>query len=388
MKKLLLLLLLFTFCLGQLGRFDIPKTNITIHLNDLAIFTLVTSWLFARRQKAISHLKTDSLSKPILFVTVAMAVSLLANVFRYQLTEVATASLYLFRWVFYAGFYFFLKMEYKNEKQLLRRGLILAGLIISLTGLMQYLFLPSTVFLAATGWDDHYFRLIGVFFDPGFTGAILVILLAGAVLYQRQIKNSTPIVLVYAALALTYSRASYLMYLIIFAALAYFKKSLKIFFFAAIILGATILVLPKHPGEGTKLTRDNSVMARIKNWQQSVRIWTTAPIFGTGFGTYRYVQRDLGLISPKAALESHAGAGADSSILLMLATTGIIGFSTFIYLLLKIWQACRGDLLLKIILPALLVGSFFNNLLFYAWIMELVWVLIASGESRQKKPTD
>ncbi len=385
MKKILLVILLFFFCLGQFGRFDIPNTNITLHLNDLLIFTVVSGWLVLRRQKARKFILSETFYKPILFVTITMTISLLVNAFYFRPLELATSSLYLVRWIVFAGFFFFLKMEFSGYKFLLRRGLILGAIIISVTGLLQYIFIPNTVFLAQSGWDDHYFRLIGVFFDPGFTGALLVILLAVALLLRKKIIDATPILLIYAALVLTYSRASYLMYLIVFAALAHFKKSFKIFIIATVILAATIFVLPKHPGEGTKLSRDNSIQARIKNWQRSIEIWSTAPIFGVGFDTYRYVQRDRGLLSIKASEESHAGAGADSSILLILATTGVVGFTAFMFFLRSVWKESQGDLVLKIILPAVLLGSFFNNLLLYAWAMELVWVLLASVEKSTEK---
>lgn len=378
MKKILLLVLLFSFCLGQLGRFDVPNTNIVVHLNDCLIFSLVFGWLILRRQEAWKFIKGETLARPIFFVILTMAVSLILNAIHFRPLELATSTLYLLRWVSFAGFFFFLKKEFPEEKALLRRGLILGAIIISVTGLLQYLFVPNTTFLAESGWDDHFFRLIGVFFDPGFTGAILAIFLAVVFVSQKRISDFPAVALVYASLALTYSRASYLMFLAIFALLAYFKKSLKIIIIAAMILVVTIFVLPKHSGEGTKLGRDNSTFARVKNWKQSLVIWTTAPIFGVGFNTYRYAQRDLGLITLKASTESHAGAGADSSILLMLATTGVVGFMAYMYFLRSIWKESRGDLVLGIALPAIIVGSFFNNLLFYAWVMELVWVLLAS----------
>lgn len=382
MKRPLLLTLLFFFCLGQFGRFEIPSTNITVHLNDFVVSFVVIGWLLLRRQKVITTIKIDPLSRPVLFVVLIMFVSLLVNATHFKIIELLTSSLYLVRWVFFAGLYFCLRLEFRDEKTLLRRGLIFAGVIISVTGLLQYLFLPNTTFLAASGWDDHYYRLIGVFFDPGFTSAILAVLLAVAFLNKKKFRDFTPVILIYTALALTYSRASYLMYLTTFAFLAFFKKSIKVLLVAVIILVATIFVLPKHPGEGTKLSRDNSSFARLKNWQQSISIWSSAPLFGVGFNTYRYAQKARGLITNDQAVNSHAGAGADSSILLMLATTGLLGFTAYMYLLWSFWKVSQEDLLLKTVLPAVLVGSFFNNLLFYAWIMELVWLLLASRDTK------
>ena len=83
-----------------------------------------------------------------------------------------------------------------------------------------------------------------------------------------------------------------------------------------LILGLTIVILPRvSSGEGVKLERMSTVWARIASWKKAWEIFSDNPIIGVGFNTYRYAQ--------KASPESHAGAGSDSSILLVMATTGI-----------------------------------------------------------------
>ena len=47
-------------------------------------------------------------------------------------------------------------------------------LSFALCGLFQYFLFPDTRFLENLGWDDHYYRLIGTWFDPAFTALCLV----------------------------------------------------------------------------------------------------------------------------------------------------------------------------------------------------------------------
>lgn len=355
--KYLVILLFAVFPLGQLTRFNIPGTEIVLHLNDFVVFAAVLFWLFKRPKIS------GPLVKPLLFFGAAIAMSLLLNVARFTPRELLTAALYPLRFFTYAGLYFLFRDLSTDNQKLAFRWLLIVALITTAFGLAQYIFVPDVAFLAAFDWDDHYYRLIGTFLDPGFTGAILVLGLLVAYFLRSQ-----AVIPIYIALALTYSRASYLMYLLGFAAVAYYKKSLKIAAIAALILGATILVLPKSTGEGTKLSRENSIIARINNWKQTVTVWSEHPLFGVGFNTYRYV---VG-----ASPQSHSG-GADSSIFLVLATTGTLGVASYLYLLWTMWKMGKSNLLFAASFLAVVAHSFFNNTLFYPWVMEWLWIALA-----------
>jgi len=50
--------------------------------------------------------------------------------------------------------------------------------------------------------------------------------------------------------------------------------------------------------------------------------------FGVGYDTLRYVQRDYGFLDIDS-LYNHAASGSDSSLLYILATTGIFGLVIF-----------------------------------------------------------
>lgn len=344
MKKYLLILLLVLFPFGQLVRFDLGS-GVILHPNDVVVGIVFILSLF--------KLKKNSLLKPICFVILTMVISLLVNIKNYSIYQLIISSLYLFRWVAYAGLFFYF-VDFKNKK-LIRNGLLVGVSVVAIFGLIQYLVMPDVSFLAATNWDNHYFRLVSSFLDPGFTGAILTLGL---------FSSFNP--LVFIALAFTYSRAAYLMYFTGFSLLAWYKKSLKLFVVSTLVLLIAISMLPKTFGEGTKLDREASVFARFESWNTAVNLWKTSPIFGIGFDTYRY--------ATKTVDTSHAGAGSDSSLLNILATTGIVGLFAYLYLLLKLWRT--GKTLFKVSLVAIFINSWFNNGLLYPWIMEYLYLLL------------
>ncbi len=354
MKYLLFALILF-LAFGQLGRFEFQ--SIVVHLNDLFVFGLLLIWLVKTKGKSI---KNDPLTKPLALFVGAMFLSTIFNPFKFP------AFLYLVRFVAYAGLYFVAKDQIGDRKIILKL-MEIAILGVAVVGILQFVFVPDVSSLKALDWDDHYYRLISTFLDPGFTGAMLVLGLILAVLERSRIQA----VILYVAMALTYSRASYLMYLFSFATISFFKNSVKIFLIALIILVITIPLLPKSTGEGTKLNRENSVTARLNNWNKSIEVWETKPVFGIGFNSYRYAVN----VSP----QSHSG-GADNSLLLVLATTGVVGFAAYIFLLKKTWD--MGDLLFRASLVGIIVHSMFNNTLFYPWVMEWLWILLALSATK------
>lgn len=367
-------LLMPLFALGQLDRFNLIGSEVVLHLNDLAVLLSLLFGILVRRGRLVKSIQQNNLSKPVLLWIAAMALSLAANSFRLSSHQIVVASLYALRWVVFSGLYFVISSLSVKERRLFRPWLLAVGIFVALTGLLQYFVLPNVSYLAADNWDDHYYRLIGVFLDPGFTGAILTLTLFLAFDgLLPKIKNKLIGIvpgLVYAALALTYSRASYLMYLMALTILAFFKKSITILIFGSILLALTFIILPRNSSEGTHLQRENSIIARIHNWQQSVSVWQKQPVLGIGFDAYRY--------TINASPESHSGAGADSSLLLVLATTGIIGFLAYVHLLRKMLVCGKSDWLFVASFIAVFVHSFFNNTLFYPWIMEWLWILLAT----------
>ncbi len=337
LTKILIFILFFILPFGQLERLP----GLPLYLHDLVILMLI-----------IINLKFIKFSRPVWLFIVACLLSLIVNFFRFPVQELLISSLYLVRWLAYAC----LLPLFKHHKLDLRPWLKYLCLALAILGFLQYLFIPDTRFLASLNWDDHYYRLISTVFDPNFLGLIFVL---GLILFNLQILPSLVLLI---ALLLTYSRSSYLSLIAVILAFALIKKKFKYLFL--ILIFALLPVLPRPGGEGVKLERWFSVEQRLANYRESLQLIKLSPIFGLGFNTLRYYRGDP---------VSHAAAGLDSSLLFVLATTGIIGFLAYLNWLKTLWPV---SLIVKLSLVAILVHSLFQNSLFYPLIMIWLWSVV------------
>jgi len=384
--SIIFFLFLVIFPFGQLNRLPVslmPEAH--LYLTDLVVAGLVgcwASWKLIKRDKLV----LPPLAKPIFLFLIFAILSLIFNTPLLSNREVIVSGLYLLRWITYAGLYFVIFDLKKHFGQLkwdsVLRFLFVIGIMVAVFGLVQYALWPDLDALETLGWDPHYYRVVSTFLDPGFTGLILVLTLILIVVLGWKEKDKRPWfiagLVVYLALTFTYSRSSYLAYLIGMGVIAWMKKTPK-FLLAILLIGmVTLLVVPQPAGEGGKLGRKYTIEARIENWQNSLTIIGDHPLIGVGFNAYRYAQRDYGFLEEDEWQVSHAGAGADSSLLFVFATTGIFGFLAYLWLWLKIIQTKKLVILASAI--ALLAHSFFLNSLFYPWIMAWMWILLGGVE--------
>ena len=329
LNKVLLPLFFGSLALGELQR--LPGLPLYAHDFILAGLLLV-NW---RRLK---------LFRPVLWFGLAGLLSLILSGFK-------PGGLYLVRFLTYS---LLINLAVKPI-YLLGFSSALAGL-----GLIQYLVVPDTRFLLSLNWDDHYYRLLSTLFDPNFTGIILVLGLV--LIYFTRPRDWWLYLLHFSALLLTYSRSSYLALVSAMVAVAIFKKNYKIILVILVFL-ASLVFLPRPGGDGVKLERLFSARQRLDNYREGIGLWQQSPVFGLGFNSLRYYRGDP---------DSHAAAGLDSSLIFVLATTGVLGFLAYLNLLKNLWGK---SLLVKITLMALLVDSLFINSLFYAFVMIWLWSL-------------
>lgn len=357
--KPLIILFFVSLLLGQLGGVSLwPGVVVYVH-DIILVLLLVFSLKKVRRVK---------LTVPIALFLVSCLLSLVANISRFPLPALLTGSLYLVRWTLYAMLYVLVLQDYVYTNIWLN-GLYIVGIGFGLLGLMQFLLYPDLRNLMYLGWDPHYYRLFSTLLDPNFMGIILVFtLLLGFGLLTK--KNRVWIiagqVAAFIALLLTYSRSSFLALGAAIIVWAIIRKQWEIFC-VLIALTGIILVLPKIPGDTLKLTRADSSLARVGNWQESLILITKAPFFGYGFDTLRYV-RPVDVVSK-------AAAGVDSSILFILATTGIVGFAAYVYLLASMIRIGKEFPYYSASISAILVHSLFVNSMFYPWVMIWIWIL-------------
>ena len=269
--------------------------------------------------------------------------------------------------------------------------------VMLLTGWLQYLLLPDLHFLYQFGYDPHLFRMTGFWWDPNFFGLMLLLIwwwfLPQVYTFFTKAdwwKNWKAWVglLCMISIGLTYSRASYLTWLLLTLAVVQLLRWRRVGLIWFALAGLIYWLLPRAAGEGVNLARTSTVVARLDSWQQALTAWSYAPLTGVGFNFFRFqsVQAD-------ASRQMHALYGVDNSWLLILATTGLAGAAYVWHLIYQFffgrvkqffelldypgnlseakesgwWWPIMGGLSLL----TMLIGSSFSNALFYPPLM--VW---------------
>jgi len=287
----------------------------------------------------------------------------LLSIFIFKNIQVFVGLFYLIRLTAY--FYFFILVRHFKDRKLLLNSLLVLSFFSALFGWVQYFFYPDLTSLKYLGWDDHLYRLVGTFLDPGFTGLIIVF---GAVL--SFVKKKYLLLAFFAlTLAFTYSRAGYLALIVSLFSASYLFKKFKAFLIVLIYFLFIIFLLPKPAGEGVNLARTYSISSRINNYKETFEIFKKSPVIGVGFNNI-CLARKIYLKDIDSA--SHSCSGSDSSLLLILATTGTLGFLVFVSSVSKILFTLKRGFYTKVFLvliSALFVHSFFVNSLFYPWVM-------------------
>ena len=371
----LTILFLVLFSLGQLQRWQITP-RAALYWHDLLIVCFV-AWqlvnskkIIPSKQKLIEFWKkiTKAHSLELIFLgwmMLGMVIGLLSG--RLAMTSL----LYLSRLLAYSVFTYSL-INNKKINFSPRNGFLIAGLLIALWGLLQYLFLPDTRFLSLFGWDNHYYRLIGTMFDPAFMGIILTMTWGFWQQHHlKMISDKTKNIisfLLLIAIAATFSRATYLAWGALALLLTINKLiSKKQLLISSLILITTVLLLPKPGGEGVNLARHSTAEARYRNAQEGlIKLEGTQWLWGRGLFNTDSQQE-------KYATPDHAQL-PDSLPVLILNSSGIVGLLLSLLIAdkwIKIWW--KKDPLWTSILLAILLHSFFNNTLLQPFVFLYLW---------------
>ena len=344
----ILIFTFFSFFIGQIFRLNI--FDISFPLIDIAIILLAFLNIF-------QHFKYRNFkphNKYFLYFLSFAWIFLFFNLAKYQIYSLKPL-FYLVRLTCLLSFFVF-PLEIKNKFNKVFLIFVIANVIF---GLIQYFFWPDFTYFDIDNWDPHLYRLISTYFDPTFTALIYLFLIIKLFL-DKNIKYRQPIlILCYLAMALTYSRSTYLSFLVAFTFIAINQKKIKIFLFSFLIILLTIIILPRQPGEGTKLERTSSIFAKIENYKEGLILFTQSPLVGHGYNNLLFIRNS----NPA----SHAISGFDGSLLTILVTTGIIGFTFFILGINSFFH--QSSLLKKTMLISLLFHSLFANSLLYPWII-------------------
>lgn len=323
---------------------------------------------------------------------IACFFSLLFSLSFFHTWQLVVGILYLIRLTFYIYFILFVYdyvRKSKVKKELVFNGLIAVSFFSAVFGWVQYFWFPDFRSFTVLGWDDHLYRLIGTFLDPGFTSIIIVFGTIAALYkyFSTKKRNLLYLILLFiVSLAFTYSRAGYISFIIgtLYIGLAEKKIKLLLLLFTVFVL--TILVLPRTAGEGVKLERTASTYARLLNYSQTIKIFQKSPVFGIGFNNICQAKNTFFEIDDQ---QSHSCSGSDSSLLLILTTTGVVGFIIFLWCISSLYnlissKSIYGKVLLSSSL-ALFIHGLFVNSLFYPWIMGWMAILLAVSMKESKE---
>lgn len=411
MKPIVLLLglLIFLFPFGQLTRIPLPwSASVRLYAQDAVIALIFLAWIFLLiREK--KHRTIPYLYKFVLIFSLTGALSVTLALRLYPWHEVLTGALYVLRWIIFSTLYpavYAVSHKNKHARNLLAAGLFTAGVSLAIVGLAQYILYPNLRNLIYLGWDPHEFRVFGTFLDSGYIGLILsVTIMLGWVglslrtdikaISQRMYRGAlfSGISISAAALALTYSRSSYLALLAGSIAYSYYLKSVKPVLIVLVVIALCLVMLPRPSptAEATDLSRIASVHARAINYQNTLSIIRDHPIIGVGFNMLRYENRNRSIVPYSEWDTSNAAAGADNSVLFVLATSGLAGFLAISILGYKLLKALhpialhpRKQQYAVIFLAstaAIVTHSMFNNSLFYPWVMVWFWILLGIADA-------
>lgn len=375
----LVVLLLVSLFTGQLGRISVVS-GVSLYIHDLVVVAILGYGIISGSIRR--SMRGSRLLKPVVAFTIVGLLSLLVNASAVPRDTLWKGSLYLLRWVAYAGVFFSLAGSSLSPFFLLR-GLFFLGTGLASAGLFQFFFYPDLRNLMYLGWDPHYYRVFSTLFDPNFAGILFILTMIVGVSLLKEKKDIWIIGGVgvnMVAFLLTYSRSSYLAFLSAVGIWIVIHKKWKIGLIGLLLFLVAIVYLPRPGREALSLDRFDSTVSRLNNWSESVQHISQKPMFGFGFNVLPFGQNN-------SSVPSRAGAGIDNSFLFVGITTGFSGLVIFGYFLWSMIRMGKHALKVKKIsdmgtaylatLAAIIVHSLFVNSLFYPWVDLWLWIITA-----------
>ena len=178
------------------------------------------------------------------------------------------------------------------------------------------------------------------------------------------------------AIFLTFSRSSWAALAVIIFVFGVVKTK-KLLFVALLLAFLAYFAVPRIQTRLAGITDPaDSASFRLQSWRNTSEIISDNILHGVGYNAFRYAQKDYSFFEV-GSMGGHAGAGADSSFLLVFATTGILGFLIF---LAAYFYPINKSVLLTSAVLGMLVQSQFINLFFYPQIMFLWFVLLVLAD--------
>ena len=389
MLNLIFYLTLFLLSLNQLTSVSRSgESNFYLFDFSVIFFALFGFCYFLLVKKSF---KIPKFSVLFLIFTLSAFASLVFSFNKFSIDQFTVSGFYLVRWVAYllASVVLFNMLDKKMiSKEKVFNALVMSGVLVSLIGFVQLIVLPDFTRLSPElGWDPHKNRLASSFFDPNFVGAYLTICLTiviERIFGDRKVGkwDIAAFVIMLLALFLTFSRSAWAMFAVVILIYGFFRS--KMLLITAFLMAFMVyFAVPRIQTRVSGITDPaDSASLRIVSWGNAYKIIKDNFLLGAGFNTYRYVQEQYGFLTPDNQ-NVRSGAGADSSLLFVFATTGIIGFLLYLvsysYCLMEgfVTRNLKGLVIFSVMM-GLLVESFFINSLFYPQILFALFALLVA----------
>lgn len=323
---LLILLLSLIVPFSELLRFSLgPYGFIRVVDGLFLLFILFNSKLLIEHKKKLSY------------IYVFLGTLILSNLFNIQQINL-TGIFYLIRTVLYLlGLVIILTLPKSSPFRRKAKFVYFSLNLLLITGLIQYFLYPDLRNLYYLGFDPHLSRLFGLFLDPNLIGLVFA---WSALYYLYYIKTDYKFFALFfiIALLLTYSRISWLAFIIGLAYLFVTKNRLNKLLLIPLI-GLFILIgllLPNRFGEGTNLFRINSLIAKQNSYALAKPYLKNNFWFGIGFNNLKLIKTKTSNI----AFQDNSTFGLDNSWLTILVTSGLFGLATYLWFFYKLyfWQ--------------------------------------------------
>lgn len=354
------MLVLFFLPLGQLSQlpikelipfFDLPSLSVRIYIHDIFISFFILFTVIHKRDALADALTW--LRQQKIFLGLVLLIGISAS-YAALITESPIPLLYIIRILTYLSFLGLIQIQFSNQK--LMHALVVVSLsFYAWLGMLQFILLPDVRFLAALGWDDHYYRMTGTLFDPNFTGSLLIMLFWGVVVLRNTMHKwpwSVMLTTLILLISVTYSRASYLAFFVSGACFLFLTKiriSKRLLVGVLSLLLVSWAIIPKPGGEGVNLLRTVSITARIEH--------SILPLQHLSFSEW--------LIG--AGLFTHPSSQQvwvpDNIIVLIISGSGLVGLGLVAALGWQYWKQLRQQPALAAIWIGALTHSQFNNTL-------------------------
>lgn len=352
-------LFILFFSLGQLERLSFLNQSINIYIHEIIIFLILL--LNFKKLK----FKKNKLNLSLLLLNIIFTLSLLPNIAKYNQIQNLIAFGYLLRFYLYSFFFIYLNTVDKN---IIKKSLRLFSCLVLFYSFAQYFFYPNLRNLYYLGWDPHWYRMFGLFFDTSITGIILVFIFFFQIFYPYKDKylNWLLRLITFIAILLTFSRITFLVFIISLICWYLANKNYKNILIFLIVFLIGIFIVPKPTGESVNLTRTFSIESRIADNLQGLNIFFKNPILGVGYNRIGYFKNSRSIHSKNAFA---------SSFMTILVSSGIIGIIFFINFLFQSFIAINHKG--KIILLALFLSALFDNTILNSFGFVILFTIIA-----------